>query len=59
MDNKQQELNASEHEIEQRIDMLQLELDKIDAEIKKLRVAKHQLEDALSLVKLVTGGNHG
>ena len=33
MDNKQQNLHVNEHEIEQRIDNLRFELDKIDIEI--------------------------
>ena len=59
MDYKQQNLHANEHEIEQRIDNLKFELDKLDSEIQKLYNTKCKLQDALSLIKLVTGGKHG
>ena len=59
MDNKQQSLHVNEHEIEQRIDNLRFELDKIENEIKKLHSTKNKLQDALALVKLVSGGKHG
>ena len=59
MDNKQQSLHVNEHEIEQRIDNLRFELDKIDNEIKKLHSTKNKLQDALALVRLVAGGKHG
>ena len=59
MDNKQQSLHVNEHEIEQRIDNLRFELDKIDNQIKKLHSTKNKLQDALALVRLVAGGKHG
>ena len=59
MDNKQQSLHVNEHEIEQRIDNLRFELDKIDNEIKKLHSTKNKLQDALASVRLVSGGKHG
>ena len=59
MDNKQQNLHVNEHEIEQRIDNLRFELDKIENEIQKLHSTKSKLQDALALVRLVAGGKHG
>ena len=59
MDNKQQSLHVNEHEIEQRIDNLRFELDKIENEIQKLHSTKNKLQDALALVRLVSGGKHG
>ena len=59
MDNKQQNLHVNEHEIEQRIDNLRFELDKIESEIQKLHSTKNKLQDALALVRLVSGGKHG
>ena len=56
MDNKQQNLHVNEHEIEQRIDNLRFELDKIDSEIQKLHSTKNKLQDALALVRHVSGG---
>ena len=49
----------NEHEIEQRIDNLRFELDKIENEKKKLHSTKNKLQDALALVRLVSGGKHG
>ena len=59
MDDKQQNLHVNEHEIEQRIDNLRFELDKIDSEIQKLHSTKNKRQDALALVRLVSGGKHG
>ena len=59
MDEKQQNLHVNEHDIEQRIDNLRFALDKIENEIKKLHSTKNKLQDALALVRLVSGGKHG
>ena len=59
MDDKQQNLHVNEHEIEQRIDNLRFELDKIENEIQKLHSTKSKLQDALAFVRLESGGKNG